>query len=208
MFVSGTGIPAGASVLTVGTGTFTISINATATSTLAAPPLLTFSKGASTISQLTGSVVGTPTGNIVGGAGTAVGNRAYRVQAVGAMGAAGTVALNYNSNDVFASPIQQTALFVGQSGAHPAGTWTIKSLSSGTLNTLVTTSATNVSRTTANTVPGLPTPVDLTQGTYFSFVAQTYDLQKRYQIKNDKLDTTYHADLQVSSFRSTSEYSN
>jgi hypothetical protein len=173
MFVSGTGIAAGASVVSVAASSFTININTTAAATAAAPATLTFSRGASTISQLTGSVVGTPTGNMVGGFGTAVGNRAYRVQAVGAMGAAGSVQLNYNSNDVFANPIQQTALFVGQSGAHPAGTWTVKSTSSGTVNTLVTTSATNVSRTTATTVPGLPTPVDLTQGTYFSFVASS-----------------------------------
>jgi len=171
MFVSGTGIPTGASVVSVSGTSFTINIVTTSAATVAAPTTLTFSRGASTISQLTGSRVGAATGNIVGGIGTAVGNRAYRVQAVGAMGAAGSVGLNYNVNDVFGSPIQQTALFVGQSGAHPVGTWTVKSTSSGTVNTLVTTSNTNVSRTTATTVPGLPTPVDLTQGTYFSWVA-------------------------------------
>ena len=171
-FVAGTNVPTGATVASVVNGTtFTLSIPTT--TLISANTQLTFSAGTSNITQLTCSVVNGPSGGLTAGTGVVATKRAFRIQAVGSMGATGTVQLNYNILDTLSSStIQQTQLFVGQAGAL-TGNWTVKSVSSGTANTVLTQTGTNVSRTTAAVVPGLPTPVDLSSQQFFTFVTTT-----------------------------------
>jgi hypothetical protein len=168
--VTGTGMPTGATVVSVlNSTTFVISANPTSTqtaTTLSFPP----ASGLSTITEITVSQVANPSGISTAPAGSTIANRAVRVQANGKLASTGSVTLNFNTSDVFSYIPQQTAFFIGQAGA-PSGPWTIKSVVSGTAGANLAPTTTNQTRVTASTVPGVPTPVNLADGQYFTWIA-------------------------------------